>query len=208
MAYYSYKMTYDYGFAPNPFGGTCTLATCKPNIRKKAAVGDWILGTGSKEINLLHNVIYLMQVTEKLLFEDYWLDKRFQLKKPKLNGSLSKIHGDNVYSKNEEGHWQQAYCQHSHPRKSMRRKHIIKDTGGKYVLLSTHFYYFGDACFKIDDRFKLICSEIRDHRVFKKSSDIACFQEFVDWVSNKYEVGVHGSPVDWSQYNQRELIFD
>ena len=31
---YSYIITRDYGFAPNPFGGVCTLATCKPKIRK------------------------------------------------------------------------------------------------------------------------------------------------------------------------------
>ena len=36
---YSYVITRDYGFAPNPFGGICTLATCKPGIRNHAKVG-------------------------------------------------------------------------------------------------------------------------------------------------------------------------
>nr|WP_269667332.1 hypothetical protein [Polaromonas naphthalenivorans] len=27
-------MTHDSGFAPNPFHGTLTLATCKPGIRR------------------------------------------------------------------------------------------------------------------------------------------------------------------------------
>ena len=34
---YEYVMTSDSGFAPNPFHGTCTLACCKPRIRKGVA---------------------------------------------------------------------------------------------------------------------------------------------------------------------------
>jgi hypothetical protein len=79
MAFYSYKMTRDFGFAPNPFGGFCTLATCKPHIRKKAKVGDWIIGTGSKEIKLtFDSLIYVMKITEKLDLDVYWNDPRFQ----------------------------------------------------------------------------------------------------------------------------------
>lgn len=37
---YAYAITRDLGFAPNPFHGFCTLATCKPGIRKTAKVGD------------------------------------------------------------------------------------------------------------------------------------------------------------------------
>ena len=48
MTIYSYVVARDYGFAPNPFYGCCTLATCKPIIRRMAQVGDWVIGTGSK----------------------------------------------------------------------------------------------------------------------------------------------------------------
>ena len=34
MIVYEYVMKCDTGFAPNPFYGTCTLACCKPRIRK------------------------------------------------------------------------------------------------------------------------------------------------------------------------------
>ncbi|MGE3595803.1 MAG: hypothetical protein AB7N70_09645 [Dehalococcoidia bacterium] len=40
----SYKMTHDTGFAPNPFWGCLTLATCKPGIRQTRGPGDWIAG--------------------------------------------------------------------------------------------------------------------------------------------------------------------
>lgn len=37
MIVYEYVMTSDSGFAPNPFYGACTLACCKPKIRKGVA---------------------------------------------------------------------------------------------------------------------------------------------------------------------------
>ena len=39
MYLYSYVITRDYGFAPNPFWNICSLATCKPQIRERALIG-------------------------------------------------------------------------------------------------------------------------------------------------------------------------
>lgn len=39
MRLFAYKMTHDTGFAPNPFWGYLTLATCKPKIREKKRRG-------------------------------------------------------------------------------------------------------------------------------------------------------------------------
>jgi len=41
-----YVVDRDFGFAPNPFHGYCTLATCKAKIRNQARVGDWVIGNG------------------------------------------------------------------------------------------------------------------------------------------------------------------
>ena len=60
---YSYKLSRDYGFAPNPFHGICTLATCKPQIRKGAQVGDLIIGCGSKELKMQGKIIFAMRVS-------------------------------------------------------------------------------------------------------------------------------------------------
>ncbi len=62
---YSYVVAHDTGFAPNPFGNYCTLACCKPDIRKAANVGDWVVGTGSKKNDESDKIIYAMKVTEK-----------------------------------------------------------------------------------------------------------------------------------------------
>ena len=46
---YSYTIPYDDGAAPNPYWGVLTLAICKPVIRRTAEIGDWVVGTGSKQ---------------------------------------------------------------------------------------------------------------------------------------------------------------
>ena len=82
---YSYVVARDYGFAPNPFYGTCTLATCKPEIRKHATVGDWIIGTSSSQRNKDGYLVYVMLVSEALTFNKYWESARFRQKRPNLS---------------------------------------------------------------------------------------------------------------------------
>src|SRR5713226_3129081 len=97
MKLFSYVVARDYGFAPNPFFGCCTLATCKPNIRKHAQVGDWVLGTGSKGYGLDGHLVFAMKIVEALSYERYWDDPRFRQKRPNLRGSVKQAFGDNIY---------------------------------------------------------------------------------------------------------------
>lgn len=39
MRNFSYKIEHDFGLAPNPFGGYCTLAVCKSSIRSNKGAG-------------------------------------------------------------------------------------------------------------------------------------------------------------------------
>lgn len=162
MNVYTYKMGHDYGFAPNPFDGICTLATCKPKIRMGAQLGDWIIATGSKKLGLKNHLIHLMEVTEKLSFEQYWNDPRFQLKKPKFNGSLARLYGDNVYYLKEDSSYGQVQCLHSNVDGSQNHAHTKRDTKGKFVLISSNFYYFGESHFRIPKEYTSICSNTRD----------------------------------------------
>ena len=68
MNVYSYILASDTGFAPNPFWGYCTLACCKPIIRRNASVGDWIVGLMPKHLD--HRIAYAMKVSEKLTSVD------------------------------------------------------------------------------------------------------------------------------------------
>ena len=60
MKLYSYIITRDYGFAPNPYGGMCTLATCKPVIRRKAQIGDWVAAIGGSSTPVSGKVVLMM----------------------------------------------------------------------------------------------------------------------------------------------------
>ena len=76
---FSYVVARDYGFAPNPFYGVLTLATCKPIIRNNAQVNDFIIGNATAAND--NKLIFMAKVTEVTTFDDYWLDPRFQCKK-------------------------------------------------------------------------------------------------------------------------------
>lgn len=148
---YAYSITRDFGFAPNPFHGVCTLATCKPRIRKAANIGDWILGIGGANLkSVKQKCILLMKVTEKISFNDYWEDNRFAIKKPARNGSHVHILGDNIYHQDDNNDWIQEDSHHSNADGSFNMTNLERDTRTDQVLISRHFYYFGDKAVDID----------------------------------------------------------
>lgn len=149
---YTYAITRDFGFAPNPFHGFCTLATCKPRIRKAAKVGDWVMGIGGSNLReIRRKCIFLMKVSEKISFQEYWEDRRFSLKKPLRNGSRVQMLGDNIYHKNRDGSWIQEDSHHSNPDGSPNPINVKRDTGSNdSVLISNCFYYFGRQAIEVD----------------------------------------------------------
>ena len=102
MRLFAYKMTHDTGFAPNPFWGFLTLATCKPGMRRSKRAGDWIAGFTSKDLCGHHvgeeRLVFLMQVDERIALADYFRDGRFQSRIPQ-NGPVANVYrcGDNIY---------------------------------------------------------------------------------------------------------------
>lgn len=76
---FSYVVDHDLGYAPNPFGGFCTLAKCKygskqRNIVERAKGGDWIAGTGGADLakSAGHGkLIYAMRVDKKIPLAEY-----------------------------------------------------------------------------------------------------------------------------------------
>lgn len=149
---YAYPITRDFGFAPNPFHGICTLATCKPRIRKGAKVGDWIMGLGGSELgSASKKCIYLMKITEKMTFDEYWEDHRFSLKKPVRNGSRKQILGDNIYHRGQKGKWVQEDSHHSNEDGTPNDVNVGRDTGSTdQVLISDYFLYFGVSAVGVD----------------------------------------------------------
>jgi len=204
MSFYGYKITRDYGFAPNPFGAYCTLACCKPHIRKKAVAGDWIIGTGAIENNLLYHLIFLMKVTEKITFQEYWDDKRFDYKKPRLNGSMKQIYGDNIYhfSENE---WVQLDSHHSLPEGKLNDKNLKQDLSGDYVLVSDQFVYLGDHYLKVPEKYIEICPTAR-HRDYITIRNEELAEEFTEMLFKDYQPGLNGKPLNWREHEQLQLL--
>ena len=201
--YYSYKIVRDYGFAPNPFHGLCTLATCKPHIRIKANMSDWIIGTGAKTTDLEGRIIYAMLISDKISFEEYFQNSKYSKKKPINPGGLKRIHGDNIYFKDNSGKWCQLPSQHSNPDFSENAKHMKNDLSGKFVLISEYFFYFGNKHFLVPPQFRQVCSTIRDYH---KIPNIQVAQNFIEALISKFEPGVIGEPLNWTEYYQRKLF--
>ncbi len=115
MFLYSYIVARDYGFAPNPFFGCCTLATCKPVIRRCASVGDWVVGTGPKKKQRNGYLVFAMRIDDAMSYNKYWSDPRFAAKKPNMRSSVRNAYGDNIYRTDDAGGWIQQDSHHSMP---------------------------------------------------------------------------------------------
>lgn len=162
---FSYIITRDFGFAPNPFYGILTLATCKPKVREWSHVGDYLIGNSAKSSG--NKLIYMGKVDEILTFDQYWNDSRFQCKKPIMNGSYKTLYGDNIYHHDSEGNWQQVNSHHSYEDGSINMLNLNRDTGTTdHVLICHNFYYLGKSMIDIGDIFpKCIYRYIGQHAV-------------------------------------------
>ena len=145
---FRYVVPRDFGFAPNPFFGVCTLATCKPEIRRKALVGDLIVGINGRPPSKrpkqhIDRLVYLMRVAETVTFDQYWQDAKFQRKKPDFQRSRMYAYGDNIYRSDARGNWIQADSHHSYEDGEPNEGNIRTDTQTNRVLIAKDFVYWG-----------------------------------------------------------------
>lgn len=199
---YSYVVRYDSGFAPNPFYNYCTLATCKPPIRKSAAVGDWVVGCGSNDRSIRRGgcLVYAMKITETMSFDEYSNDKRFEPKKPYRYGSRKQSCGDNIYYRNTTlSEWQQYDSFHSDNRGQLNPDHVARDTAVNRILISDNFVYFGGQGPKfpqqlLDDQGRTLCKTGRGLTAFK---DPQLLLHFERWIQSLEVTGYQGAPYEW-----------
>ena len=198
---FSYIVRFDSGFAPNPFHGFCTLATCKPRIRKNAQFNDWLVGTGSNDKAIKRGgfLVFAMRVTETRSTEKYWTDPRFEAKKPDLHYNWIAASGDNIYEPLGDGKWRQLGSYHSKSDGSSNQQHIARDTGVDRILISDDFVYFGGegprlpAEFREDGKKNLLCSG-RNYRRVRQEEMIVRFE---GWLRSLGVYGYQGKPWDW-----------
>lgn len=192
--FYCYKMTWDTGFAPNPFHNVLTLATCKPNVRKLAQVGDWICGWTATTVKnsdekVIHKgkvgeeqLIYLAKVTQKISFAEYWEQYSQKRPTPKIEDDktlpISSL-GDNIYKPLPEGGYEQI-SNDSHKEKDKKR-----DLSTDNVLVCEEFYYFGTKhCHTISENHPKLC---RNYRLFdEKDPEFSIIGE----ICSSHKVGI------------------
>lgn len=199
---YSYVVRYDSGFAPNPFYGFCTLATCKPKIRSSATVGDWVVGCGSNDRTVRRggHLVYCMKISETLTFDQYDTDPRFKSKKPFRNGSRKQSCGDNIYYRSIENRaWRQRDSFHSSSDGSANVDHINRDTGTNKVLISDFFIYFGGEGphFPSALRDKMGHPLCKSGIGYSRFNDDRLIADFEEWIRNFGVLGYQGAPFEW-----------
>lgn len=198
MKFFSYVVARDYGFAPNPFNGICTLATCKPDIRKIAEVGDWVFGTGSTPLKCTKHLIYAMKITEKTSFNEYWTNPKYNCKKPVMNGSLKTMYGDNIYH-HDGKQWVQADSHHSLDDGSVNLNNLNRDTKVNAVLISDYFFYFGGQFIEMPA--KLVDKICKVGPGFRYADNKAS-EVLIQFMESKYRPGYFDDPIQFKSFER------
>ena len=187
---YSYTVVHDNGFAPNPFHGFCTLACCKPGIRRTAKEGDYIVGLGPKRQG--NHVVFAMRVNDVVEFEDYWREARFWIKRPDMKAGGEKAVGDNIYHRGPTGEWQQEWSLHSLRNGEQDWKLTRTDTRGENVLIGEDFIYWGGDGPPLPDNLQgLIVG-----RGYKSTANDERIPDFIQWFEDQEERGCLGPPTN------------
>ena len=190
MKLFSYIVTHDTGFSPNPFWGFCTLADCKPAIRRTAQVGDWIVGLSPRANG--NRFIFAMEVNEILDYAQYYRDQRFVNKRPDYTKEyvIYKT-GDNIYKPLKYGGFQQLRSIHSNG-ENENPKTKVHDLGGMNVLIGSRFHYFGASGPDLPE----FLSEMKVGRAHKNRFSSETISKFLEFIST-YPLGINASPTNW-----------
>ncbi len=181
---FSYVVRFDSGFAPNPFHGYCTLATCKVPIRRDAQVNDWVVGTasGARAVRRDGHLVYAMRVTEILSTMEYWHDPRFRAKRPDLYYNWMAASGDNIYEPIGPSEWRQLDSYHSSKDGQPNDDHTRRDTGVQRVLVSQDYVYCGGEGPGLPCEFTVGETNLCVGRGYRRCQDADTITRFEGWI--------------------------
>lgn len=186
---FSYIVTHDTGFAPNPFWGYCTLACCKPTIRRTARPGDWVVGLAPRSGEC--RIIYAMEIAETLPYDRYYRDDRFRAKRPDFHGGIVGKCGDNIYRPLPGGGFAQLRSMHS--KGAMEdlkgKEHDLK---GRGALIAKRFWYFGSRAVDLPNSLSWLMVG-RGHRRCRGADAVAALEQFLA----RHQAGVRAAPSKW-----------
>lgn len=198
---FSYIVAFDSGSAPNPNDGMCSLAICKPAIRRTAKPGDWVIGLDEAPNNL--RIVYAMRVEHSLSWEDYIATCGGKMLPP------DGFHGPTLHRRIPQGSLDPGDCiwtdwERSHRPLDSYSGHdedsFVPDVlrGGR-VLISRYFWYFGDGekhTLHLPESLRAIVPG-RGHQSTKNQPHLESFVVALDSLLQKHGVttpGVYGAP--------------
>lgn len=171
-----------------------------PQIRQYARIDDVIIGmAGSSKRGLkrIHpQVIYWMQVSEAMCFDEYWNDPRFEAKRPRIPGPKMRMVGDRTYRHDaESGVWIFDRSMHYLPPAPQRNGgHVARDTKVDRLLVGRNFTYWGKSGPTVPKHLLTLFPSLRNHKCPGEGPLLA---ELHDLVGLNDPRGVVGDPADW-----------
>jgi hypothetical protein len=186
-----------------------TLNCCKPDIRKAAALGDWVVGLGSTSVDMGGNrvsfkgrLIFAMKVEQIMHMSDYdAYCKSDSLLINKIPSDLSWRHklGDCIYDFSRD---------RNNPIIKRNAMHKKKDQGtdlsGVNTLLSENFYYFGSCRDNVQNIVKNsdLIHQYIGHKVIE---DQIIIKQFESWLMqlNKFTNFPNNESIPWPQLKSK-----
>lgn len=197
---FAYRVDHDRGLAPNPFLDRCSLAVCKPNVRAKAQLGDYVIGTSSYNKRKMRRsgiagglAVFIMRVTGEIGFDRY--HRNYPNRRPNMRGSRMRRAGDAIYYRDPvTGEWMQSDSLHSRPGGGVSVGDLERDTGVDRILLSDDFTYWGKLAPTLPADLQMFNrKEVRSQRHFAEQEKAA----FIAWAQPRLGHGRVGEPIDW-----------
>jgi len=169
--FYSYIVATDNGSSPNTENGLLSLALCKPKIRSTAKPGDYVIGIAGKNISFYpRRILFIMKITDVSLIADY------AVKYPNRKDSIYTAELKQLVNPYHDS------------------AHIKTDIGGKNVLISSDFIYFGNKMIPVPSELSAMVPHGQGH--FSKKNDnlkAPILASFIQW-KQTYGVGSYGVP--------------
>lgn len=203
MKLYKYIVKSDSGFAPNPFYGYCTLACCKPDVRRCADLDDFVIGLTPWNKGLGNKVVYFMKVTEKIEKKDYFKDKRFKNKIPCNEDIFTKEGaGDNIWSYKNGIYVNITMNNRNLKLRHVKEKEYLADIGknheNAFVLISDNFFYFGGNAIESPSEFAWVKIG-KNARGIRKNTGEKKIESLESFFIENYKKGINGYPTKFGK---------
>lgn len=159
------------------------MTICKPAIRRTACIGDWVIGTGSKCVNLgdgktcdfSDSIVYAMKITDIKSLKEYdeYCNNSLINKVPVImTENWKQKVGDCIYDYSKGGEPLIRKGVHNEGNRG-------RDLNGHNALLSNHFYYFGSEARLLPPELKSIIKKNQGH---KKIESVELIRTFESWI--------------------------